>query len=102
MALRRVQLSLQYATKLNSNVNNPAFQAVFAPQLRNVYASKPSYIRALAYRIEDQLDVVCSSPVVHHFIPDIPPWHLFPPELNLTMTQFRKDSGPFSSPSPSL
>ena len=92
MALRRVQLSLQYATKLKSNGNNPAFQAVFSPQFRNFYTSKPSYIRPLAYRVEDQLDVVCSSPVIHHFIPDMPPWHILPPEIDLTMTQFRKDS----------
>lgn len=92
MALRREQLSLQYATKLKSNLSNPAFESVFTPQFRNFYASKPSYIRPLAYRLEDQLDAVCSVPVVHHFIPDIPPWHILPPEIDLTMTELKKDS----------
>jgi hypothetical protein len=92
VALRQEQLSLQYATKLKSNSSNPAFEAVFAPQLRNFYASKPSYIRPLAYRVEDQLDVVCSRPVIHHFIPDMPPWHILPPEIDLSMTKFKKES----------
>jgi len=92
MALRRDQLSLQYATKLKSNQSNPAYEAVFTPQYRNFYTSKPSYIRPLAYRIEDQLEAVCSMPVVHHSIPDMPPWHLIIPETDFSMTKFKKDS----------
>ena len=83
---------LQYATKLKSNQSNPAYEAVFTPQFRNFYTSKPSYIRPLAYRIEDQLDAVCSMPVVHHSIPDMPPWHLIIPETDFSMTTFKKDS----------
>jgi len=92
MDLRQDQLSLQYAVKLKSNESNPAFEAIFTPRFRNFYTSKPSYIRPLSYRIEDQLDVVCDSPVIHHTIPDSPPWHIIQPEVDLSMTSFQKDS----------
>jgi len=92
MALRHNQLSLQYAIKLKSNESNPAFDTVFAPQFRNFYTSKPSYIRPLAYRIEDQLDAFCGNPVIHYFIPDLPPWRIPQPEIDFTLTQFKKDS----------
>ena len=92
MDLRRDQLSLQYAVKLKSNTSNPAYEAVFNPNFRNFYTSKKSYIRPLSYRIEDHLEAVCCSPVIHHIIPDFPPWHIVQPEIDLSMTSFKKNS----------
>ena len=92
MDLRRDQLSLQYAVKLKSNASNPAFEAVFNPNFRHFYTSKKSYIRPLSYRLEDHLDAVCCSPVIHHTIPDFPPWHIAQPEIDLSMTSFKKNS----------
>ncbi|ELU11866.1 hypothetical protein CAPTEDRAFT_187673 [Capitella teleta] len=54
--------------------------------------NKPSYIQPFPYRIEDHINTVGSGPVTHHVIPDIPPWHLVQPEVDLSLTSFKKDS----------
>jgi len=92
MQLRRDQLSLQYATKLLGNQSNPAYEIVFKPKFRNLYMNKKSYIQPFPYRIEDQMDVICDCPVTHHVISDTPPWHFVPPEIDLTLTLYKKDS----------
>ena len=86
------QLSLQYATKLVSNQSNPTYEVVFKPNNRQLYSSKKSYIQPFPYRVEDQMGTICNCPVTHHVIPDIPPWHLIQPEIDLTLTSLKKDS----------
>ena len=55
--LRRKQLSLQYALKLSSNPQNPAYGSVFEidNQTKEMYKTKLNYIKPFGLRIENDL-----------------------------------------------
>jgi ribonuclease HI len=90
--LRRLQLSLQYAIKLKNNTNNPTFNCVFNPERTHFYTSKPSFIRPLSLRIEEPMRHVYQGEVMPFKHSDVPPWKIKSPEIDLTLTQFKKSN----------
>mgnify|MGYP001553615755 CR=1 FL=1 len=90
MHLRRQQLSLQYAVKLKNDESNPTFNCVFNPERRNFFLSKPSYIRPFALRIEDALKILKANNIAGFHTSDVPPWKFRFPELDLTLTKYKK------------
>merc|ERR1712098_17746 len=56
--LRRKQLSLQYAPKLSSNPQNPAYSSVFEidNQTKEKYNKNPNYIKPFGLRIEADIE----------------------------------------------
>ena len=57
--LRFDKLCIQYALKLRSNPDNPAYDVVFNPQFYYLYDKKPSAIRSFGHCVEEDLSVVC-------------------------------------------
>ena len=79
--LRRKKLSMQYALKLKSNPNNPAYNAVFNPLYKQLFLRKERVIAPFSLRVEPllnnlniDLDDIAESVVV-----DVPPWTLRSP-----------------------
>ena len=54
--LRFDKLCVQYALKLRSNPDNPAYDVGFNPQFYDLYDKKP---RSFGHRVEEDLSVVC-------------------------------------------
>ena len=57
--LRFDKLCFQYALKLRSNHDNPAYDVVFNPQFYDLYDKKPSAIRSFGHRAEEDLSAAC-------------------------------------------
>ena len=57
--LRFDKLCVQYALKLRSNPDNPAYDVVFIPQYYDLYDKKPSAIRSFEHCVEEGLSAVC-------------------------------------------
>ncbi len=92
--LRWEKLSLQYALKLTSNPDNPAYDKAFRSRLQHFYTSKPSAIKSFAFRIKDAFSQVCDNPneISPRKIPQTPPWKLIKPEIDLSLRSFKKSS----------
>ena len=58
--LRFDKLYIQYALKLRSNPDNPAYDVVFNPQLYDLYDKKLSAIRSFGHHVEEDLLSVLS------------------------------------------
>ena len=94
LKLRWEKLSLQYALKLRSNSNNPAYTITFDPQCEHFYTSKPNAIKSFGWRMQDSLREVCPNlnVIATYRIPNRPPWYLKVPTVNLSLLDFKKDS----------
>ena len=57
--LRFDKLCIQYALKLRSNPDNPAYNVVFNPQLYDLYDKKPSALRSFVHHVGEDLSAVC-------------------------------------------
>ena len=73
--LRFDKLCIQYALKLRSNPDNPAYDVVFNPQYYDIYDKKPSAIRSYGHHVEEDLSVVCPQLDIIQTVslPDDPP-----------------------------
>ena len=93
--LRFDKLCIQYALKLRSNPDNPAYDVVFNPQLYGLYDKKPSAIRSFEHRVEDDLSAVCPQLDLIQTVslPDDPPWTIQKPHIGLFLTHQRKHLG---------
>ena len=49
--LRRLKLTLQYMVKLKTNIDNPAFDCDFHPQLEHLYDKNKKCIKSLGLKI---------------------------------------------------
>ena len=56
--LRFDKLCIQYALKLRSNYDNPAYD-VFNAQYSDLYDKKPSAVRSFGHCVEEDLSAVC-------------------------------------------
>ena len=90
--LRRNKLSLQYATRISSNSKNPAKKVIFNPKFSDKFLNKPNEIKTIGLRIKNDLDALELNPlhVLQNIDEDIPPWTLRFPEVNLSLTNFKK------------
>ena len=93
--LRFDKLSIQYALKLRSNPDNPAYDAVFNPQYYDLYDKKPSAIRSFGHRVEEDLSAVCPQLDLIQTVslPDDPPWTIQKPHIDLLLTHQKKQLG---------
>ena len=93
--LRFDKLCIQYALKLRSNPDNPAYNVVFNSQIFYLYDKKPSEIRSFGHRVEEDLPAVCPQLDLIQTVslPDKPPWNLQKPQIDLCLTHQKKHLG---------
>ena len=93
--LRFDKLCVQYALKLRSNPDNPAYDVVFNPQFYDLYDKKPSAIRSFGHRIEEDLSAVCPQLDLIQTVslPDDPPWTIQKPHIDFYLTHQKKNLG---------
>jgi hypothetical protein len=94
LTLRRNKLAVQYATKLQSNPNNPAFDCTYNPQYTFVFQRKISAIPTFGLRCEkilQDMDIDLDSIAVYH-LPLNPPWTLHLPTVNFKLHTGKKTS----------
>jgi ribonuclease HI len=87
LTLRREQLSLQYAIKLQANPRNPAYAAVFEPKYEALFGVKPSCIPPFGIRIATALRSVNphNIPISKITVPPVAPWTLAKPRVLLDL-----------------
>ena len=87
LTLRREQLSLQYAARLQVNPKNPAYSAVFEPKYEPLFGAKPRSIPPFGIRIATALHSVNphNIPICKFAIPPTPPWTLTKPTVLLDL-----------------
>ena len=93
--LRFDKLCIQYALKLRSNPDNPAYDVVFNPQFYDRYDKKPSAIRSFGHRVEEDLSAVCPQLDLIQTVslPDDSPWTVQKPHIDLYLTHQKKHLG---------
>ena len=92
--LRFDKLCIQYALKLRSNPDHPAYNVVFNPQFY-LYDKKPSAIRSFGHRVEEYLSAVCPllDLIQTVALPDDPPWTIQKAQIGLYLTHQKKHLG---------
>ena len=95
MYLRLDKLCIQFALKLRSNPDNPAYDVVFNPQYYDLYDKKPSAIRYFRHRVEEGLSALCPrlDLIQTVSLPDDPHWTIQKPQINLCFTHQKKHLG---------
>ena len=93
--LRFDKLCIQYALKLRSNPDNPAYDVVFNPQYYDLYDKKPSTIRSFGHRVEEDLSAICPQLDLIQTVslPEDPPWTIQKPHIDLFLTHEKKHLG---------
>ena len=90
--MRRTRLSLQYGVKLMSNEVNPAYSAVFQPDIVATYEAKERAIKPFGLRIERHLDGVGfhTHVIVPYTVMKTPPWKLIVPTVCFDLCKYKK------------
>ena len=96
LSLRREKLALQYYTKLQSCPSNPAFECTVNPKYQELFASKESAIPTFGIIIKSVLENsgISNNNVHQIIIPEIPPWNLHRPRVNLELSSLSKKDTP--------
>ena len=94
LILRREKLALQYFTKLQSCPSNPAFECTINPKYKELFARKESAIPSFGIRMQSVLDNsnILNENVHETVIPEVPPWTLHQPRVNLDLSNLCKDT----------
>ena len=94
LILRREKLALQYFTKLQSCPSNPAFECTINPKYKELFARKESAIPSFGIRMQSVLDNsnILNENVHETIIPEVPPWTLHQPRVNLDLSNLCKDT----------
>ena len=92
LSLRREKLALQYFTKLQSCPSNPAFECTINPKYKELFARKESAIPSFGIRMQSVLDnsIILNENVHETVIPEVPPWTLHQPRVNLDLSNLCK------------
>ena len=92
--LRREKLALQYFTKLQSCPSNPAFECIINPKYKELFARKESAIPSFGIRMQSVLDNsnILNENIHETVIPEVPPWTLHQPRVNLDLSNLCKDT----------
>merc|ERR1711954_187672 len=89
LELRRKKLSLQYALKLSSTPDNPAFDAVFrTPRvIKTAVAKNENHIKPFGLRVREDFGEMMweKEDTEDFFLPPTPPWQLQAPEINTSL-----------------
>ena len=96
LSLRREKLALQYYTKLQSCPSNPSFDCTINPKYQDIFARKESAIPTFGIRIQSLLENsnIPNNNVHESIIPEVPPWTLYRPKVNLHLSHFSKSETP--------
>ena len=96
LSLRREKLALQYYTKLQSCPSNPSFDCTINPKYQDIFARKESAIPTFEIRIQSLLENsnIPNNNVHESIIPEVPPWTLYWPKVNLYLSHFSKSETP--------
>ena len=94
LKFRRHQLALQYGVKLMGNQLNPTYQSVFTPNRSEFYNIRPSFIRPMSYRILEDIELLQQYDIMQQKTPDVEPWTIKLPEIDLSLAEFRKKDHP--------
>ena len=91
---RRLKLSLNYALKLKSMPENPAYDCVFNPKERGYFEAHPSKTKPFSLRIEPHLDAakIPMERIEITDLPQTPPWKLEIPKICLGLSELAKSS----------
>ena len=92
LILRQEKLALQYFTKLQSCPSNPAFACTINPKYKELFARKESAIPSFGIRMQSVLDNsnILNENVHETVIPEVPPWTLHQPRVNLDLSNLCK------------
>ena len=96
LSLRRDKLALQYYTKLQSCPSNPSFDCTINPKYQDIFGRKESAIPTFGIRIQSLLENsnIPNNNVHESIIPEVPPWTLYRPKVNLHLSHFSKSETP--------
>ena len=96
LSLRRDKLALQYYTKLQSCPSNPSFDCTINPKYQDIFARKESAIPTFGIQIQSLLENsnIPNNNVHESIIPEVPPWTLYRPKVNLHLSHFFKSETP--------
>ena len=97
LSLRREKLALQYYTKLQSCPSNPAFDCNINPKYQEFFGRKESAIPTFGIRIQSLLENsnISNNNVHETIIPEVPPWTLHLPKVNLRLSNLSKSETPY-------
>ena len=92
LSLRREKLALQYFTKLQSCPSNSAFECTINPKYKELFARKESAIPSFGIRMQSVLEnsIILNENVHETVIPEVPPWTLHQPRVNLDLSNLCK------------
>jgi len=94
--LRRRKLGLQYALKIMSTPDNPAFESLFQFSENTItnFAAHPNKIAPFGLRVKEHWDQFeMEGETISPFrLPSVPPWELGRPEVDLSLTKFSKSA----------
>ena len=92
LSLRQEKVALQYFTKLQSCPSNPAFECTLNSKYKDFFATKESAIPSFGIRIQSALDNsnLLNENVHDTVIPEVPPWILHQPRVNLDLSNLCK------------
>ena len=86
---------MRYCSKLKALPENPAYDVVFSPPYVQKFSKKPNEIPTLGIRMKHHFEkagidvgVIDDGPLET----EVPPWKLASLTMNLTLSQFKKDS----------
>ena len=91
---RRDKLSLQYAMKLKSLPNNPAYNSVFHPKYQELFENKPTAIPTFGIRMQrlfSEMDIELGC-IAETKLSEVPPWELVVPSTNYNLRIGKKDT----------
>ena len=96
LGLRREKLALQCYTKLLSCQSNPAFDCTINPKYQDIFARKESAIPTSGIRIQSLLENsnIPNTNVHETIIPEVPPWTLHRPKVNLHLSNLSMSETP--------
>ena len=83
-------------TKLQSCPSNPSFDCTINPKYQDSFAKKESAIPTFGIRIQSLLENsnIPNKNVHESIIPELPPWTLYRPKVNLHLSHFSKSETP--------
>ena len=87
------KLALQYLIKWKSCSANPAYNYTFYPKYKELFQKNEKAIKPFGLQMEKIIGGVDLDLTEIHktIIPDIPPWTLKTPNINLTLCKFHKN-----------
>ena len=90
---RREKLSLQYALRVKSNPENPAFDPIFNPKYKTLFVNKPRAIPTFGLRLSTLLeDSNLNLDNISTFNNDTAPWSFSKPQVDLSLHKNSKSA----------